>query len=210
MHGIIIAHGKAKPITELHRISWDKYLDSYEIVSPEDDPAFLTNVKTTVCGLSEHNGEHTIERQRYAFELASHHTTAAVIEYDTILLRSLPIPNEMELLSAQRCKDGLVFVSDWYSHCPWLVTQKTAKIIAAYKNKFIDAKYSDRWLAAVCDDAAISQHTLSNSYSPFGGNIHNMRDARAMMLAIRRGGALYIHGNKKLKVSKQIITDWVL
>jgi hypothetical protein len=210
MHGIIIAHGKAKKIIELHKITWDKYLDSYEIVSPKDDPAVLTNVKTTTCGLSEHNGAHTLERQRFAFELAARHTTAAVIEYDVILLDNLPIPNEMTLLSAKRCKDGQVFVSDWYSHCPWVVTKKTAKTIASYKNKFVDAKYGDRWLAAVCDAAGISQMTLPNSYSPFGGNVYDIREERALQHAVNRCNAHYIHGNKKYDVSKHIIIDRVL
>lgn len=210
MHGIVIAHGKANAVTNLHKITWDRYFDSYEILSPEDDPAFLTNVKTVTRGLSEHNGIHTIERQRYAFELASKHTVAAVIEYDVILLDRLPFPREMEVLSSSKYTDGQTFVSDWYSHCPWVVSKKTSEIIASYKDKFVDAKYSDRWLAAVCDDAKISHRTLPNSYSPFGGNVHNSYEVRAMKTAINRNRALYIHGNKNVIISKQIITEKVL
>ena len=210
MHGIVLAHGKANAVTNLHRITWDRYFDSYEIISPEDDPVSLTNVKTNTRGLSEHNGPHTIERQRYAFELASKHPVDAVIEYDTILLERLPIPNDMELLACQRCEDGQTFVSHWYAHCPWVLTSKTAKKIASYKDKFLEAKYGDRWLAAVCDDASIECKTLPNSYSPFGGNVHTLHEVRTLKNLANRNRALYIHGNKKVTASKQIIIDKVL
>jgi hypothetical protein len=91
-----------------------------------------------------------------------------------------------------------------------VVTQKTAKIIASYKERFVSAKYGDRWLAAVCDDAGIHYKTLQNSYSPCTGNVYNMNDVREMKIAINRNGASYIHGNKKVEVSKQIIIEKVL
>ena len=210
MHGIILAHGKAKEITELHKITWDRYLDSYEVISPEDDPAKIIHTKTNLSGLSEHCGYHTVERQRYAFELASKHPVSAIIEYDVILLDRLPIPNDMELFAAKRCEDGQTFVSKWYAHCPWVITQNTAELIASYKDKFYDATYGDRWLAAVCDDAGIKHQTIPNSYSPFGGNVYNCREERAMLHEINRKNARYIHGNKKYETSKQIITKHIL
>jgi hypothetical protein len=210
MHGIILAHGKANAVTNLHKITWDRYFDSYEILSPEDDPAFLTNVKTNTRGRSEHNGAHTIERQRYAFELASKHPVATVIEYDTILLDRLPIPNDMELLACQRCEDGQTFVSHWYAHCPWVVTAKTAETIASYIDKFTEAKYGDRWLAAVCDDAGISHRTLPNSYSPHGGNVHTINEVTTIRNLVNSDSVSYIHGNKEITLSRQIIIDKVL
>jgi hypothetical protein len=210
MHGIVLAHGKANAVTNLHRITWDRYFDSYEILSPEDDPAFLTNVKTNTRGLSEHNGLHTLERQRYAFELASKHPVAAVIEYDVILLDRLPIPNDMELLACQRCEDGSVFVSHWYAHCPWVITSKTAEIISSYKDRFVEALYGDRWLAAVCDEVSIACKTLPNSYSPHGGNVHTIHEVTEIQNLVNSNCVSYIHGNKEITLSRQIIIDKVL
>jgi len=210
MHGIILAHGKAKEITELHKITWDRYLDSYEVISPEDDPAKIIHTKTNLSGLSEHCGYHTVERQRYAFELASKHPVSAIIEYDVILLGKLPVPNDMELFAAKRCEDGQTFVSKWYAHCPWVITQNTAELIASYKDKFYDATYGDRWLAAVCDDAGITHRTIPRSYSPHGGTVNNEREARLLERAAYNDSPICIHGNKIFKLSKRIITDLVL
>jgi hypothetical protein len=212
MHGIVLAHGKANAITNLHKITWDRYFDSYEILSPEDDPAFLTNVKTTTRGLSEHNGNHTIERQRYAFELASKHPVAAVIEYDVILLDRLPIPNDMELLASEKYDNGEVFATNWYAHCPWVVTAKTAETIALYVDRYLETRYSDRWLAAVCDDANIIHRTIPGSYSPHGGTVNSMQEVRLLKYALRgrQKRLICIHGNKLVKVSKEIISNSVL
>jgi hypothetical protein len=116
----------------------------------------------------------------------------------------------MNILASQRCEDGQTFVSHWYAHCPWVVTAKTAATIASYADKFTEAKYGDRWLAAVCDDAGISHRTLPNSYSPFGGNVHTIHEVRTIKTLVNRNRALYLHGNKKIPVSKQIIIEKVL
>jgi hypothetical protein len=211
MHGIVLAHGKANAVTNLHRITWDRYFDSYEILSPVDDPAFITNVKTNTRGLSEHNGLHTLERQRYAFELASKYSVAAVIEYDVILLDRLPIPNDMELYASEQYDDGQFFITNWYAHCPWVVTKKTAKIIASYRDRYQNAVYSDRWLAGVCEDANITHHCIHRSYSPHGGSVNSEHEENLLKDAVHGSHRLTcIHGNKGMPISKEIITRLVL
>lgn len=208
MHGIILTHGNAKEITELHSITWNKYLDSYEILCPQDDAIYLQNIKTTLCGLGEHHGNHNIERQWTAFEIASKYKVSAVMEYDTVLLDKLPIPDDMQLYANHRFENGEIYVADWWSDCPWVVTQKTAKIIASYKSRFLDAIYCDRWLSAVCDDSNIIHKTIPYSYSPFGEKTDRHRIIE-IKTAIRKYGAKCIHGNKDIELAKQIV-DYIL
>lgn len=206
MNGIVIAHGGAKEIFDYHATSWKKYLKNIQVISPEDDPI---NDEDYVChslGKSEHSGYDTCKRLQYACELASKNKgPTAIIEYDVILFDKLPKPEENEFLGCEKRKDGQTFVSDWYSHAPWIMTAKTAHSIATYKlsESLYGAKFCDRWLAAVCDRLGIIHREIDFSYSPHGGNANNNDEKYKMICAINRG-AKYIHGNKDIELSKML------
>lgn len=205
MNGIVLAHGSAKDIFDLHYKTWIEFLDDIEIICPEDDPIFKEDCTTIMRGRSEHSGNNICERQRLAFERAGLSKSAAVVvlEYDVLLFDSLPQPKDMEILGCEKRRDGQKFVSSWYSHAPWVVTPSTAAKIGKCRS-FYSARYSDRWLAAVCDNLKIQHHKLDNSYSPFGGNAHTSEMQYDMVRAVFNG-AKYIHGNKNILTSKIMI-----
>lgn len=201
MNGIVVAHGKAKDVFDFHSKSWKKYLDNIQIVCPEDDPITLDGYACHRVGKSEHSGHDTCERLRYCFELASKNEGAtAILEYDVILFDFLPEPDEGEFFACEKRRDGQTFVSDWYAHTPWIVTQNTAARIAKY-NTLYEAKFCDRWLAAVCDQEGIEHRELPFSYSPFGGT-SNTDLLKYEAIRAANSGSKYIHGNKDLEISK--------
>jgi len=197
MTGIILAHGRAQETVARNMSTWSAWCDSYEFVCPCDDP--IKDYDYVICsGLSQHNGLDTIERMRLAFERAAAYKSAVVLEYDTLLFGSPPKPKKNEIFGCGPFFDGSGnFKANWWSHSPWLTTKANFKKISECFNKNLEARFPDRWLAAVCDQCNLVNVSYEKWWSQ---NSIDTPQFEIESLEARKVGAIAIHGVKTEKV----------
>jgi len=193
MIAIILAHGKGQNILDLNLETIKNWCTDFEIICPEDDPVFgYKNIH--LRGRSEHNGVDSVERMRYACEVASKHKQAFIVEYDTMCFSKAPKAKKGKLLACGPFYDlDGPFKSKWYSHSPWVLSQTDFKKLAKCPTAELETNFPDRWLAAACDSLAIEPSGLDGWYSRNSIDTDEyLNDA----IVARKCGAIAIHGIK--------------
>jgi hypothetical protein len=197
MIGIILAHGKAIETIKRNMNTWSAWCTDYEYICPSDDPLVgFDNVYTS--GLSKHNGHDTVERMRYACERAANHKKACVLEYDTLIFDSPPVIKGNVLYGCGPFYDSNPrFKADWWSHSPWLTSQKNFKKLSACPTDELETHFPDRWIAAAADYCGIKASAYKLWWSQ---NSIDTPQFEIESLVARKDGAIAIHGVKTERV----------
>lgn len=194
MTGIVISHGGALEATKRNMTTWGSWFDSIIWIYPEDDPLPWDG---HAVGLSQHEGEHCVARQRTACILAARCESAAVLEYDTILFRRAPdpIPGVMlvsETFTTHEDNWQDLWVSKTYGHSPWILDKEGWKAITEIEIPQ-EQGYSDRWMAAGVRMLGMEIQGLPHGYSEMTIQSQSgMENARGRMIA----GGTAVHGVK--------------
>lgn len=190
MTGIILAHGGAQEIIECNRSTWTSWFDHLEWIVPEDDPLPWDCHKV---GISCHEGQDTVDRQRYACKLASEFESAAIVEYDTLLFGKAPVPVDGEMHCSWIFYEygDHPFRSTLFGHSPWVCSKKDFARFAE-ADVGLELGFSDRWMAAAAVDLGVSMHGLPEGWSELCIRNHEMD----MALSYARRGATALHGVK--------------
>jgi hypothetical protein len=193
MTGIILVHGKAQIILERNMVTFNNWCDNYEFICPSDDP-IVGYDNIFLSGLSQHNGIDTVERMRLACERASVYTSAVVLEYDTLLFETPPVPTDNIIYSCGPFPDNNPrFKSKWWSHSPWLTTQENFHMLSQCDVILLEKAFPDRWIAAACDECGIIPKEYSKWWSR---NSIDTPQYESESIQAKKDGAIAIHGVK--------------
>lgn len=202
MIGIILAHGKAQKIFDLHLENWKAAFDSICVICPIDDiiqyPGYIHMV-----GLSEHNGYWTCERMRYACELAAAYPSACIVEYDTLVF-DLPDPDITLKGCGPMFDHKPEYTSTWYIHSPWITSRENFRSLSKCKVDPDRDRFCDRWLAEAAVSLDIWPNKLASYYTPPCGYIRDSNEWKNAVIAAHSENLGAIHGIKDELLSKTI------
>ena len=202
MIGIILAHGKAQRMFDLHLQNWEKVFKSICVVCPSDDVVQYSG-DVHCIGISEHHGYWTCERMRYSCKLAAQHESACILEYDT-LLYNLPQPDDTLRGCGPSYDNNPNFGASWYTHSPWITKQSNFDSLSSYGVIADKHEYGDRWLPEACEVLGIKPSSLDSHCTPCCGYIRNSDEWRNMVIAAHSKNLSAIHGIKEEILSKTI------
>jgi hypothetical protein len=202
MIGIILAHGKAQKMFDLHLTNWEAVFDKICVVCPLDDIVQYSGDVYSL-GLSEHHGYWNCERMRYACELAARHENACILEYDTLVF-NLPQPDDSLRGCGPRHDYNQDFGAPWYTHSPWITSRSKYDALSKYSVITGKHEYCDRWLAEACDILGIKPSPLESYYTPPCGYIRNSDEWKSMVIVAHSTNLSAIHGIKEEFLSKTI------
>jgi hypothetical protein len=193
MTGIVLVHGKATETLKHNMNTWSAWCTDYEFICPTDDQLLgYDNVYTS--GISQHNGHDTVERMRYACERAANHKEACILEYDTLLFGSPPTTKGNVLYGCGPFHDvNPRFKADWWSHSPWLTSQKNFKKLSSCPTVELETHFPDRWIAAAADRCGMRAAAYKLWWS--ANSIDTLQYEKESLEA-RQNGAIAIHGIK--------------
>jgi hypothetical protein len=195
MTGIVLAHGKAQSTFDLHMSNWADVFNEICVICPADDPVEYSGLVYEI-GLSEQSGYWTCERMRRACELAATYESACILEYDT-LVYSLPLPDDTLRGCGPTYDYNDSFISTWYTHSPWILSQDNFKKVSKYEVKDGQHDYRDRWLAEACTTLDIEPSELESFYTPCYGHIRNSDEWKAAVITAHSKNLSAIHGIKE-------------
>ena len=202
MNGIILAHGAAQSIFDLHLSNWSEIFDELCVICPSDD-VVLYDGELHSLGLSEHHGYWNCERMRYACELAAMKKSACILEYDT-LVYDMPLPNTTLQGCGPMYDYRPHYASKWFMHSPWIMSSDNFGKVAEYAVVQGRHEYCDRWLAEACDALGIAPSALPCFYTPPCGFIRNSEEWRNAVNRAHSSNLSAIHGIKEEILSKTI------
>lgn len=202
MTGIILAHGKAQKMFDLHLENWKKSFEELYVICPSDDIVQYEGLVYDL-GLSEHHGYWNCERMRRACELAAQCEKAYIVEYDTLTF-NLPEPDETLRGCGPMYDYRSCFRASWFTHSPWTTSQTNFEKISKYE--VIDGRheYCDRWLAEACEVLGIKPSGFDSYYSPCCGFIRDSDEWKDAVVASHSSNLSAIHGIKEEVISKTI------
>jgi hypothetical protein len=202
MTGIVLAHGKAQDVFDLHVSNWISMFNEICVICPADDPVEYSGLVYKI-GLSEHHGYWNSERTRRACELAATYDSACILEYDT-LVYNLPTPDNTLRGCGPMYDNKPNFISAWFMHSPWILSQDNFKKVSKYD--VIDGRheYSDRWISEACVTLDIKPSGLETFYTPRCGNIRNSDEWKDSVVAAHSKNLSAIHGIKEEILSRTI------
>jgi|688.fasta_scaffold02355_28 hypothetical protein len=202
MIGIILAHGKAQKMFDLHLPNWEAVFDKICVVCPLDDIVeYHSEVHS--LGLSEHHGYWNCERMRYACQIASSYADACIVEYDT-LIYNLPYTDDTLRGCGPMYDYEPNFVAPWFTHSPWMTTRENFNAISKYEVLEGKHEYCDRWLAEACVVLGIKPSNLESYYTPCCGYIRDANEWKNMVTSAHSKNLSAIHGIKEEFLSKTI------
>ncbi len=202
MNGIILAHGKAQHIFDLHLQNWKRVFNHISVICPSDDIVDYDG-EVHPLGLSEHHGYWNCERMRYACELSASYSDACIIEYDT-LIYNIPQPDDTLRGCGPMFDYKPDFIAQWFMHSPWILSQSNFKRVSEYNVIEGKHEYCDRWLAEACVVLGINPTNLESYYTPCCGYIRNSDELRDMIQSAHSKNLSAIHGIKEEIISKLI------
>lgn len=194
MTGIILVHGGAVNTLIRNMTTWSSWCTDYKFVCPEDDP-LIGFQDVYVKGISQHNGADAVERMRYACELAGNHKKACILEYDTLLFGAGPSPSKNEVYGCGPFyDDNPRFKAKWWSHSPWVTSQKNFKKLGACPTVELESHFPDRWLAAASDHIECTASSYESWFSV--NSIDTPQYEKEAIIARHEKNAIAIHGVK--------------
>lgn len=188
MTAIILTHNGAAEIHQRHERHWRESFENLVTISPWDDyyPGSIP------MGKSEKRGLCSIERMMLATILASRFPSAAIIEYDTLILRPPGnVPEGMLYCSKAMSSDDEAFKAPIYGHSPWMATGETWWKIAL-AGSGLEHGFPDRWLANAAHNAKVPIYGIEGGFSEDKWTT----DTDAAAIRAKGEGAWCFHGVK--------------